>query len=1289
MSIATQYASRAANKPAPPSEPMFAPTGFVKLDAMLEGVNTAIAGVEQGAMGMEDPEKGTLEKASGLLNAALGVVGAPFELLDTGFAMLTSGLAALMPGMPAAVLMAPHLGTPHTHPHPPSLVPPAPPVPLPSIGTVVGAGCVSVTIGGLPAARASDLGVAPTCVAVTPFFEVYTGSSNTFIGGARAARMSDITRSCGFTQKLEAGFGRRMAIAGVAAGALSAGASASQGDAMSAQMAAAQAAADAAVLAMSMAMGKDPIAPLNIPCAGALLAGHPLVLIGGFPMPDVLDLLGPLMALAKKGLGKMRKKRPKPDDVTPNHKGCGDPVDPVTGTVYRDYEDFVFDPKHNWSWKRHYKSIWANDPGPFGRGHRHELGQYLELSPRLARLHTMSGAEVLFPCTKLHFYEGVFQGYRLETQDSLHFILKPPGSEESYHFLRRSEHDRRAQLHAIVSPTRGELRLHYDARNRLYKLQADRSRVELRLHYDEHDRVVAIHRRAPNRTPHKVAGYRYDEHDCLVAVETAQGGVFSYRYEQGRITRMEKPGGYGFRWEYDHLGRCTGSEGDDRGWGVRFEYGYGETRVTESDGGTWTYLFNDLNQVTKIVDPLGGFVTYHINEDGRITGQSDATNLVATWLYDQDGRHYARIDPWGAMLPPEDIDPNPPTGRELHLPETNLEIQLGVADPLSLHEKAPSSLPIPDTLKPIARKVLLDALRPKQAEQVEYDDSGEWIRKRDPWGRQQTRLYSDCGELVEEHDPDGQFVAKEYGAWFVVKAQTDGNLYTTRYEHDHKDRITAIIDASGHRVEYPRDLCGRIERVINDGELEERYDHDLAGRVVATYDGDGNKLVEYRYADQGMCQERVLCTGEVHRYGYDAQGMITEASMDEVKVELAYDFRRKVRMDLRDGRGVEHRRIGLGGGYESVLFERFVTRYEVDGDATMIVTPEGSRHRIAWRDGGCVEREHVGGIRELSHYDSKGRCSGRMLWKEDGGEARGLWHVRFEHSPGGDLVRVRDSLRGTTEYGFDAAHRVVWMAQDGDREVRYRYDAGGNLVGNRRYGGMRCDARHQVLQADGERFGWNRRYDMEEWVRGGVRARFRYNGIDRLVGIDWDDGRPGWEAAYDGMGRRMWKVFGEERTEYFWEGPRLAAEVWACGRLRVYVYPGREGLVPVGFVDYEGVDAAPESGRWYSVHFDQVGMVSQVRDREGEVAWWAKVVDAFGEVVEEVDSAGIAWGLRWPGHFFDAETGLQYNRFRYYSAELGRYVRTDPLGQAGGVNVYAYPGCPLGVVDVFGLVVDE
>jgi len=59
--------------------------------------------------------------------------------------------------------------------------------------------------------------------------------------------------------------------------------------------------------------------------------------------------------------------------------------------------------------------------------------------------------------------------------------------------------------------------------------------------------------------------------------------------------------------------------------------------------------------------------------------------------------------------------------------------------------------------------------------------------------------------------------------------------------------------------------------------------------------------------------------------------------------------------------------------------------------------------------------------------------------------------------------------------------------------------------------------------------------------------------------------------------------------------------------------------------------------------------------------------------------------LRFQGQYFDAETGLHYNRFRYYDPSCGRFINQDPIGLAGGNNNYLYVPNPTGWIDPFGL----
>src|SRR5205085_1118000 len=177
------------------------------------------------------------------LGGVLGVMGAPQMIVDTAFAQLTAPIAKMFPAMPAMTMGGMHIGTPHTHLHPPSLVAPGVMIPLPSIGPIMGSCAVSVLIGGLPAARAGDIGIAVTCGSLAPPFNIHTGSSSVFIGGARAARIGDLTEHCNPEG------GAEMTVFSLAMSAACIAAGAAGGAATGNPWAAAQAAADAATLA--------------------------------------------------------------------------------------------------------------------------------------------------------------------------------------------------------------------------------------------------------------------------------------------------------------------------------------------------------------------------------------------------------------------------------------------------------------------------------------------------------------------------------------------------------------------------------------------------------------------------------------------------------------------------------------------------------------------------------------------------------------------------------------------------------------------------------------------------------------------------------------------------------------------------------------------------------------------------------------------------------------------------------------------------------------------------------
>ncbi len=344
---------------------------------------------------------------------------------------------------------------------------------------------------------------------------------------------------------------------------------------------------------------------------------------------------------------------------------------------------------------------------------------------------------------------------------------------------------------------------------------------------------------------------------------------------------------------------------------------------------------------------------------------------------------------------------------------------------------------------------------------------------------------------------------------------------------------------------------------------------------------------------------------------------------------------------------------------------------------------------------GVVQLQHgdkLAETHELQQYDRSGKLTARAVYQNQRSHEDSplvAWCSSYRYSLEGDLLEVRDTQRGRRLFEVDAAHRLAAEVGSDGQRIDYLLDEAGNLLSKPGLVLTKLTTGNRLLHADAETFTYDERDNIALRVRGidhpaAPRVRYERDSFDQLIEIH--DGQPEpWTASYDGLGRRISSGRGDRQTLFWWEDDRLAAETFPDGKFRIYIYAHERALVPIGFVDYASVDAAPESGRAYSVYSDQVGLPLCIADSEGRVVWWAEHVDPYG-AIHIRPGALVEYNLRWPGHYFDADTGLHYNRFRYYDPRLGRYLESDPLGCAGGVNLYAYSSNPLVKVDVLGLV---
>ncbi|MCX2803319.1 RHS domain-containing protein, partial [Microbulbifer thermotolerans] len=112
-----------------------------------------------------------------------------------------------------------------------------------------------------------------------------------------------------------------------------------------------------------------------------------------------------------------------------------------------------------------------------------------------------------------------------------------------------------------------------------------------------------------------------------------------------------------------------------------------------------------------------------------------------------------------------------------------------------------------------------------------------------------------------------------------------------------------------------------------------------------------------------------------------------------------------------------------------------------------------------------------------------------------------------------------------------------------------------------------------------------------------------------------------------------------------------------------------------------------ENGELYHYHLDHLGTPDTLTDSQGEIAWSVSYT-AYGNLAIKHCNR-IEQPIRFQGQYYDEETGLHYNRFRYYDPEVGAFTQQDPIGLLGGVNNYQYVPNPVGWVDPLGLTCKE
>jgi RHS repeat-associated protein len=775
------------------------------------------------------------------------------------------------------------------------------------------------------------------------------------------------------------------------------------------------------------------------------------------------------------------------------------------------------------------------------------------------------------------------------------------------------------------------------------------------------------------------------------------GNTTQYEYDEVSLqrTKLVEPMGGTTEWVIDASGNCT--------------------QITYPDGAVIALRYDERNLPIEVQDALGGRWQWAYDREGKLIARRDA--LGQRTQFEWDGARLRRVvDALGqATNLAYDAAGNltaliPPDGHATHWAYDLRGQCVSVTDPNGNVQRRKH-----DALGRVVRVEEPDG----NVRELGYDPEGNVVRARDRQhdvhfeyqGMSRLRARSEAGTRVEfRYDTEEQLLAiqNEHGAVYRFVLDPAGNVAE---EHGF----------DGILRRYQRDKAGRVSRVWRPARESSQYGYDAAGRVTEIQHSDGASE-RYVYRPDGELTEATNSATAL-RFERDLLGRISREQQGEHWVGSEYDSlgRRKT---VRSSKGLMQRirRNSMG---DVVAIEAGVHTLTTEGtDPSTLGRIFGERdpYRVDFerdRLGLELQRNLPGGVQARWQRDRLGRPELHEI------RVHGVVQSarRYEWDSNDRLRAILDALKGPVQYSHDALGNLA-AATYADGRIEWRMpDAVGNLFRTRDRDDRKYGAAGQLLESRDERGVTTYAYDAEgnlidKTEPDGARWEYRWNLSGMLVEVRRPDGEVV-RFAYDALGRRVTKTYRGKSTHWIWDGnvplhewitlsdealARDGAPIATSAELAIAI-ARREALLarrsaqgPPEVPTLEGTADSPITWLFepesfsplaklvaderYSIVTDHLGTPRAMFDERGRESWAAET-DTYGRL-SDVRGLRGACPFRFPGQYEDAETGLYYNRWRYYDPEGGGYVSRDPIGLAGDLQAHGYPRDPLCWCDPLG-----
>ncbi|MET3493391.1 RHS repeat-associated core domain-containing protein [Variovorax boronicumulans] len=773
------------------------------------------------------------------------------------------------------------------------------------------------------------------------------------------------------------------------------------------------------------------------------------------------------------------------------------------------------------------------------------------------------------------------------------------------------------------------------------------------------------------------------------------GSTDDYTYdEDGNLQTHTRADGSRLHFEYDAKNRVTG--------------------ILDAEGGVWKRDYDAQGHLTEEIDPLGHKTEYAYDKAGRpvqVTDAKGGTKLLTytpgnrlasftdcsgktrRWTYDDRGRLVTATDAAGH------------TTRYRYTPAGERAVRHGEGN------------------------------RPGQLEEIASPD-----------GTREHFVHDAEGRLLAHTDAAGRCTRYSYTRAGLVAGRVDAAGHSLKYHWDLLGRLTEVQNENGSRYSFAYDPVGRVlEETGFDRKTTHYRREEGTGRLVEVAEGERVTQVEY---DAMGRQVMRAAGGQAEHFAFDRNGRMIEATNRDARLQWFYDpagnLVREHQHDLESGCTAvwQHRHDELNQRIATIRPDGHTTQWLTYGSGHvhgLLLDGEdilGFERDDLHRE---VLREQRNGLAQRLRYDSLGRRLEQQIAQTRPGAIEALELRRtYSYDRSGQLVGIGDSRHGNFSYRYDPVGRLVEAHSRFGRET-FAFDPAGNIADPAEVETTRATTSRlldNLLKAyAGIRYRHDAHGNLVERTRDGRTTTFTWDGFGRMAAATDDDGTAT-TFAYDPMGRRIAKRSHDRITRFGWDGDTLAFEStqslageqqgegrgWSVHyihepdsfapvaqvRQAHAIVLGRTPDVQALMADNGGaydiehdslwngeLQPAPRAFAKEEVAFyqcDHLGTPHELTDHEGRIAWSAQY-KAWGEAREAISEAGRRAGfanpIRFQGQYFDAETGLHYNRYRYYDPASGRYVSRDPLGLAGGHNLHVYVGNnpvrgidPLGLTDI-------